>query len=61
MAQFHRSVKSSDKLKEVQDQLQLPQHKLIQDVPTRKGHEQFNCNSHNSLASCRSKGLMPSS
>lgn len=35
VSHFHRSVKSSDKLKEVQDQLSLPQQKLIQDVSTR--------------------------
>ena len=35
VSHFHRSVKSSDKLKEVQDQLSLPQQKLIQDISTR--------------------------
>ena len=32
---FHRSAKASDKLDEVQKQLKLPHHKLIQDVETR--------------------------
>ncbi len=35
VSHFHRSVKSSDKLKEIQSQLSLPQQKLIQDVSTR--------------------------
>ena len=35
VSHFHRSVKSSDKLKEVQQQLSLPEQKLIQEVPTR--------------------------
>ena len=34
VSHFYRSVKSSYKLKEVQDQLSLPQQKLIQDVST---------------------------
>jgi len=50
VSHFQRSVKSSDKLKEVQDQLSLPQHKFIQDVLTywnstylmlERFHEQF--------------------
>ncbi|KAK3863764.1 hypothetical protein Pcinc_030486 [Petrolisthes cinctipes] len=32
---FHHSSKSSDKLKEIQSQLGLPEHKLIQSVDTR--------------------------
>ena len=35
VSHFHRSVKYSDKLRSVQEQLSLPQHKLIQDVQTR--------------------------
>ena len=35
VAHFHRSVKSSEKLKEVQRQLSLPESKLVQEVPTR--------------------------
>ncbi|XP_035799093.1 E3 SUMO-protein ligase ZBED1-like [Amphiprion ocellaris] len=32
---FHHSTKATDKLKEVQSQLQLPQHRLMQAVDTR--------------------------
>ena len=32
---FHQSVKATEKLKEVQQQLKLPEHKLIQEVDTR--------------------------
>ncbi|XP_028414611.1 zinc finger BED domain-containing protein 4-like [Dendronephthya gigantea] len=32
---FHQSVKATEKLKEVQFQLKLPEHKLIQEVDTR--------------------------
>ncbi|XP_051793095.1 zinc finger BED domain-containing protein 4-like [Acanthochromis polyacanthus] len=32
---FHHSTKATDKLKEVQNQLQLPQHRLMQAVDTR--------------------------
>ena len=32
---FHQSVKATEKLKEVQYQLNLPEHKLIQEVDTR--------------------------
>ena len=32
---FHHSAKSSEKLKEIQGQLGIPQHKLIQEVETR--------------------------
>lgn len=32
---FHHSTKASDKLKEIQSQLQLPEHRLIQAVETR--------------------------
>ena len=35
VSHFHRSVKSSDKLREVQQQQSLPEVKLIQEVPTR--------------------------
>jgi hypothetical protein len=35
ISHFHRSVKSTEKLAEVQRQLSLPEHKLKQDVPTR--------------------------
>ncbi len=32
---FHQSVKATEKLKKVQNQLNLPEHKLIQEVDTR--------------------------
>ena len=32
---FHQSVKATEKLKEVQCQIKLPEHKLIQEVDTR--------------------------
>ena len=35
VSHFHRSVKSAEKLREVQQQLSLPDHKLIQEVSTR--------------------------
>ena len=35
VAYFHRSVKAADKLATIQERLNLPQHKLIQDVETR--------------------------
>ncbi|XP_011410338.2 PREDICTED: zinc finger BED domain-containing protein 4-like [Amphimedon queenslandica] len=35
VSHFHRSVKSTEKLGEIQLQLSLPEHKLVQDVSTR--------------------------
>ena len=35
VAFFHRSCKGSEKLKTLQQQMNLPQHKLVQDVDTR--------------------------
>ena len=42
---FHQSVKATEKLKEVQYQLNLPEHKLIQEVGTRWNSTffMFNC------------------
>lgn len=35
VSHFHRSVKSSDKLRVIQKQLGVPEHKLVQEVCTR--------------------------
>ena len=35
VSHFHRSIKSADKLRVVQKQISVPEHKLIQDVVTR--------------------------
>ena len=35
VSHFHRSVKSAEKLRDVQKQLKVPEHKLVQEVSTR--------------------------
>ena len=53
---FHHSVKSTEKLKEIQGQLGIPEHKLIQEVETRwnSTYYMFQCitEQHQAVTTC---------
>ena len=42
VSNFHKSVKASDELRKIQQQLTMPDHKLVQEVETRWNSSCYN-------------------